>query len=184
MKAIRLLCLLLLPALAFAQVQLYAVVNPSGTVVNMVEWDGSTAFSVAPNTLVVATGQANAQIGATFSNGVFTAPAAPAPPQGILFQNSPATGATIALPNAPQPQAVLYCILQPAATIATLTITLPASPVDGDILWIESTQTITTLTVSMVPGQSKINIPNSFQLTANTSQHITWSSQLSSWFRL
>jgi hypothetical protein len=58
---------------------LYAVVSPSGSVLNLVTWDGQTTYNVAPNTLVAATGQPNAEIGGTYLNGVFTAPAPAAP---------------------------------------------------------------------------------------------------------
>ena len=165
-------------------IQPYALVNPSNIVINLVEWDGVTPFNVAPNTLVLAQGQPNAQIGGTFIGGVFTPPSAPTPPQGIVFLNSPSTGATIALPNAPQPQAKLYVLLQPAGALAALTLNLPVAPLDGDDLYILTTQTITTLTPVLATGQSKINIPNTFTLTAGVSQHITWSGQFSTWFRL
>lgn len=162
---------------------IYAEVSPGGSVVNMVQWDGTTPFNVTPNTLVSATGQPNAQVGGTFLAGVFTAPAAPAPAQGVLFMNSPATGATIALPNAPQPQAKLYAVLQPAAALATLNLQLSAAPLDGDDLYLISTKAITAVT-PLAPGQGLINVPSPFPLAAGVSQHIFWSAQLASWVRL
>ena len=54
---------------------LYAVVSPAGAVLNLVNWDGKTAYDVTPNTLVAASGQPNAQIGGTYAGGVFTPPA-------------------------------------------------------------------------------------------------------------
>ena len=137
-----------------------------------------------PIRLVLATGQPNAQIGGTYAGGVFTAPTTPTPPQGIIFLNSPASGATLALPNAPQPQAALYCILEPAAALAALTLDLSTSPQDGDDLYILSTKAITAVTPVAAPGQALLNIPSPFALAAGVSQHITWSAQYSTWFRL
>jgi len=165
-------------------VQLYAIVTPAGAVVNLVLWDGTSTFNVTPNTLVLAAGNAAARIGGTYLAGVFTAPAAPTPAQGIIFLNSPASGATIALPNAPQPQAKLYCILEPAAALAALTIDLPAAPQDGDDLYVLSTKAITAVTPVAAPGQALLNIPSTFALAAGVSQHITWSAQYSTWFGL
>lgn len=163
---------------------LYAEVTPTGTVINLVMWDGVTPFNVSPNTLVSAVGQPNAQVGGTYIGGVFTAPAALPPAQGIMFLTSPTTGTTVTLPNAPQPQAKLFAVFEPAAALAALTIDLPPNPQDGDELYILSTKTITTVTPVAAAGQSLINIPATFALAAGVSQHITWSAQLASWFRL
>jgi len=56
----------------------YAVVE-SGTVTNVIEWDGSPHADSA--TFVAADGEVNAQIGATYNGSAFsyTAPAAPEP---------------------------------------------------------------------------------------------------------
>jgi len=102
----------------------------------------------------------------------------------MALLNSPATGATIVLPNAPQPQSKLYVVLQPAVALATLTLNLPPAPADGDDLYVLSTKAITAVTPVAASGQSLINIPSPFALAAGVSQHITWSAQLSTWFRL
>lgn len=158
--------------------QLYALVNTSTVVINMVQWDGVTPYNVSPNTLVLATGQPNAQIGGTYVGGVFTAPSAPAASQGIIFSNSPVTGATVPLPNAPQPQAKLYAYLQPAATLATLTLTMPPSPQDGDVLNLLSSKTITLLT--MTPTFQ--GAPTTLVLGAAGALQFTYSTQLGNWF--
>jgi hypothetical protein len=162
----------------------YAEVTPQGLVVNLVEWDGVAPYNVTPNTLVAATGQPNAQIGGTYLGGVFTAPPTPALAQGILFLNSPASGASIALPSAPQPQATLYAILQPAAALGALTLTASPTPEDGDELYVLSTKAIAAVTFTPSPGQSLINIPTPLALAAGVSVHCTWSAQLGAWFRL
>jgi hypothetical protein len=161
---------------------LYAIVNPSTVVINLTQWDGVTPFNVSPNTLVAATNQPNAQIGGTYSGGVFTAPAAPAAAQGIIFQNSPISGATLNLPNAPQPQAKLYCYLQPAATLAALTLTLPPSPQDGDMSTVMATKAITALTITPGVGSTLLNFTSPIALSAGVSQTITFSAQLGGWF--
>lgn len=164
-------------------IQLYAVVNGGGNVVNMVTWDGVTPFNPgAGKTLVSATGQPNAQIGGTYIGGVFTAPANPPAPQGIIFENSPSSGATIALPNAPQPQAKLYVILLPAATLAALTLDLPPTPADGDQVLMFSSHNVTALTMVAPTGVATSNFPTS--LAALVSVIFTFSAQYNTWFKL
>jgi hypothetical protein len=156
---------------------LYARVSGT-TVVNLVSWDGVSPYNVSPDVLVLATSQPNAQIGGTYANGVFTAPAAPAPPQGIVFVNSPTSGASIQLPNAPQPQAKLYAYLQPAAALAALTLQMPPSPLDGDVLNLLSSKAITSLTFS--PTFS--GAPTTLAAGATGAQQMTYSAQLGNWF--
>lgn len=158
--------------------QLYALVSVGGNILNLVEWDGTTPYSVTPNTLVSAVGQPNAQIGGTYISGVFTAPATPTPAQGIIFANSPATGTTVALPNAPQPQGKLYVYLQPAANLAALTLDMPPSPQDGDVLNILSTKAIAAL--NFVPTFQ--GAPTSLAATAAGAVSMTYSTQLGNWF--
>jgi hypothetical protein len=159
-------------------IQRYALVN-AGLVTNVVLWDGVSAYS--PGGLLVQSNTAN--VGDSYDGTTFTPGILPIP-QGIMFTNSPATGATIILPNAPQPQGCLYVVLTPAIALIALTLNLPPSPIDGDILYIVSTKAITGVTPVITAGQALINIPSPFPLTAGTSQHIVWSAQLASWFRL
>lgn len=163
---------------------LYAVVSPSNMVQNLVLWDGVTTYNVAPNTLVPASGQPNAQVGGTYANGVFTAPAAPTPPQGIAFQNSPVSGATVALPSAYSPGAgfrKLYVYLQPAAALAALTLSLDVTaPQDGDTVYVVSTKAITALTLAPAPG----NGGAAAALAAGTFAQLEYSAQLGNWYRV
>ena len=158
---------------------IYALVSPGGSVLNLVTWDGITPFSVIPNTLILATSQPNAQIGGTFLGGVFTPPVTPTPPQGIVFVNSPTTGATVALPNAAQPQAKLYCYLQPAAALAALTLVMPPSPLDGDVLNLLSSKAITLLTLT----PTFQGAPTTLAATASGALAFTYSAQLGNWFQ-
>jgi hypothetical protein len=52
-------------------------------------------------------------------------------------------------------------VMNPAGTLATGTITMPASPVDGMTISFSSTQTITALTVNGNTGQSIVGAPTS-----------------------
>lgn len=162
---------------------IYALVAPGGAIINMVNWDGSALFNVSPNTLVAAAGNAAAQIGGTYLTGVFTAPSAPAPPQGIIFVNSPASGATVALPNAPQPQAKLYAYLQPAGALASLTLVMPPNPQDGDVLNLLSSKAVTTLTMQPATGQVFVGPPTTLAAGAAGALQMTYSSQLGGWFQ-
>jgi hypothetical protein len=163
--------------------QLYAEVAPGGSVINIVQWDGSTSCDISPNTLMLATNQPNAQIGGTYVGGVFTAPATPPIPQGIIFLNSPASGATVNLPNAPQPQNILYAIFEPAAILATMTVGLPAAPSDGQQQVLYSTKAITAFTLTAASGQTiAAGAPTSLALMVPIV--MTFSAQYSTWFQL
>lgn len=164
--------------------QVYAEVAPGGAVVNMVQWDGVTPFVVTPNTLVSAQGQPNAQVGGTFLAGVFTAPAVPPPAQGQIFLNSPASGATVQIPDLPLnpgggPQ-TLYVILEPGAALSALTLGLPATaPADGSVLTLFSTRAISGL---VFQGKPINNAPSAIAQLAQS--NIIWSTQFNTWFQL
>jgi hypothetical protein len=70
-------------------------------------------------------------------------------------------------------------ILDPAGTLATGTITMPQNPMDGQIVGVSTTQTITALTVAPNAGQSVKALPST--LAAGTSfaaqyvqENMTW----------
>jgi len=56
-------------------------------------------------------------------------------------------------------------ILNPAGTLATGTITMPATPIDGQIIRFSSSQTITALTVSANSGQTISGAPSTMGAT-------------------
>ena len=68
--------------------------------------------------------------------------------------NAPATGATITPAVGEQ-----RTIVNPAGTIATLTINTPATPVNGQIWGFGCTQIVTTLTVTAVGGATIVAAP-------------------------
>lgn len=69
---------------------------------------------------------------------------------------TPTTGFSITLSNV-----IWHTILDPAGTLATGTITMPAAPIDGQIVNVRSSQVITSLTVSANAGQSIKGNPTS-----------------------
>ncbi len=72
---------------------------------------------------------------------------------------APTTGFSITIGNNVQ-----TLILNPAGTLATGTITLPASPIDGHLVRICSSQIITALTVSPNTGQTITAAPTTLGL--------------------
>lgn len=69
----------------------------------------------------------------------------------------------------------------PAGTLATGTITMPASPVDGMMVTITSTQQITALTINANTGQSII-AGGAVQLNANTSRQYMYRLANTTWY--
>jgi hypothetical protein len=72
---------------------------------------------------------------------------------GYSYQ-TPSTGFSITLGNT-----TFTTILDPAGTLATGTITMPASPVDGQMVQFSVSQIVTTLTVAANSGQSIKDAP-------------------------
>lgn len=65
---------------------------------------------------------------------------------------------------------VQVLVINPAGTLATGTITMPASPSDGMTITVESTQQVTAITVNANTGQSIVGAPS--QLIPN--QSLSW----------
>jgi hypothetical protein len=151
----------------------YAVVNASNVVTDLVQWDGVSPYSVSPSTLVLA--GVGAAIGGTYLAGVFTPPAPPAVPTDVVYSVSPATGATVTLPNAAAPWQKMILYLTPATLIAALTIQMPPSPQNGDALIIVSTKTVTLITYSPAVA----NAPATIAL--GSSIRMTYSAILGLW---
>lgn len=77
-------------------------------------------------------------------------------------------------------------MLDPAGTLATGTIIMPAAPADGLIINIGATQTITALTVSANSGQSIKNAPTTLTVSLIGAQGYQYIYRLSNttWYRL
>lgn len=84
----------------------------------------------------------------------------------------PTTGATITLPRSNDTVAIVNA----AGTIATLTVTMPPSPKDGDYATITSIQTVSAVTFT---GGTVTNAPTS--ISANASVGFVYSSALGTW---
>jgi hypothetical protein len=65
---------------------------------------------------------------------------------------------------------VQVLVIQPAGTLATGTVTMPAAPTDGMTIAVVSTQQVTAVTVSANTGQSIVGTPS--QLVPN--QPLSW----------
>jgi len=93
----------------------------------------------------------------------------------------PLTGFTITIADG-----VSTLILDPAGTLATGTITLPATPLDGQEVRVTSSQTITALTVSPNAGQSVANAPTTLavSLTGPQGYEFIYHAANTTWYRL
>lgn len=89
-------------------------------------------------------------------------------PGNNYIYSAPSTGATITLSEGDR-----VLIINPAATIATLTVVLPPNPVDGDVLELSSSKTITAITVN---GTTQM-------LAANGGMSWRYRSSGTTWFR-
>jgi uncharacterized membrane protein len=88
-------------------------------------------------------------------------------PNGYPIVRAPTTGQTISLPKGTED---VY--LNPAGTLATLTINLPPRPLPGVTISIASSQTITTLTVHNATGGVVAGAPTT--LAPNTNIYFVW----------
>lgn len=90
---------------------------------------------------------------------------------------APSTGFSITIANT---SATL--ILNPAGTLATGTITMPPGPVDGEIIRVTSSQTVTALTVSANAGQTINGAPTT--ITALAGFSYIYNASGTAWYRL
>ena len=73
-------------------------------------------------------------------------------------------------------------VMNPAGTLATGTITMPASPADGMTITFSSTQTITALTINGNTGQTVVSKPNA--LNANQALSYVYRLSNTTWYPL
>ena len=92
---------------------------------------------------------------------------------------APAAGASIVMADDTQ-----YLILNHAATIATLTVTLPAAPVDGNVVTIFSRSIVTTLTLNAGAGETIETGHTISTLAAASSVSYIFNSSDSKWYRV
>lgn len=89
----------------------------------------------------------------------------------------PTTGFSITIANN-----ISTLILKPAGTLATGTITMPATPIDGQNVRFTSSQIITSLTVSPNSGQSIVGAPTTLGLGQGNA--FIYSLSDTTWYRL
>ncbi len=88
---------------------------------------------------------------------------------------TPTTGFTITIASG-----IAFLNLNPAGSLLAGTINMPAVPVDGQVIEIASTQTITTLTVSG-NGSTILNAPTT--ITAGTGFSYRYRATGTTWYR-
>jgi hypothetical protein len=88
----------------------------------------------------------------------------------------PLTGASITIGAG-----IKTLLLDPTGTLATLTVTAPASPYDGQALTVMSSQAITALTFSANAGQTVNGAPTA--MVANTSFQYRYKASNQTWYR-
>lgn len=98
-------------------------------------------------------------------------------PDGAIQTATPTTGTSVAISN---DTSVL--ILKHTATIATLTLTLPSSPVNGQRIFICTRSTVTTLTISAAAGQTLYGTATT--IAATSPRCFVYESATTSWYRL
>lgn len=81
------------------------------------------------------------------------------------------------------PSGTQTLIINPAATLAGGTITMPASPVDGMVITVTTTQQITALTLNGNTGQS-IGGAQTTQMTANSAISFVYRLANTTWYRI
>lgn len=95
----------------------------------------------------------------------------------ITVYTTPATGATISLSQ----QRRQVVLINPAGTIATLTVNLPGTPNDGDIVTIGTSQTVTLLTIN---GAGNAIVSSLTTLLSGGSGRWIWNASAAKWFRI
>lgn len=89
---------------------------------------------------------------------------------------TPATGATITLNNND-----FQLVLDPAGALAALTITMPATPTDGQIIFIRCVQAVTTFTINGNTGQTVKGFTNG-ATTSSLGLVATYKASNSTWY--
>ncbi len=94
---------------------------------------------------------------------------------------TPLTGASITVANTTG-----SLVLAPAGTIATLTVTMPSAPMDGQRLNISSSNTVTALTLTPGAGQTISNTPTAITISTTAAYGYTfiYRAANTNWYRL
>jgi hypothetical protein len=114
------------------------------------------------------------------------------PPQTVLLSmaslnalpyqyTAPLTGASVTIANN-----IGSLVIDPAGTIAALTVVMPAAPVDGQWLNIASSNTVTALTLTPGAGQTIAQAPTAITVstTAPYGYRFIYRAANTKWYRL
>ena len=113
----------------------------------------------------------HAEVDANFTNLGFSAP------DSNIQVATPTTGTSITINDS-----ITSLILKHTATIAALTIVLPASPVNGQLVHISTRSTVTALTLNANTGQTRYGAPTT--IAATTPVAFIYESATLSWYRI
>ena len=113
----------------------------------------------------------HAEVDANFTNLGYSIP------DGALQVATPTTGTTVTVNDN-----AAALILKHTATIATLTIVLPANPLNGQIVCIGTRSTVTTLTLNANTGQTRYGNPTT--IAATTPVAFIYEAATLSWHRV
>lgn len=132
---------------------------------------GGSAGNVGLN--ISAAGTATTSLGSTGTTGSPVAFLGAHADRSYSLQ-APTSGASIVIQNN-----VSLLQINPSGALASLTITMPPNPLDGQVVAIASTQTITTLTLNANTGQRLLGAPTT--LPANSAVEFRFLA--GTWFR-
>lgn len=130
---------------------------------------GAKTFNTSPIVPTASLGTNNATVASTgYVDGSLTAYAA------IKFNHTiftPTTGGTVSLVNQQ------YNIINPAGALLALTVNLPSSPINNDVVFIKFTQNVTTVTYANGTVVDGITAPTAGGLTV-----LTYDAGTASWY--
>ena len=149
-------------ALANMLVQVEGGASPGDGLGGMFYYNSASAASDNGATVIVPTGNVE---GAWIKIGT------------VYSYQTPATGFSIQIPSGAS-----SLILNPSGALASGTIIMPATPIDGQTISIASTQVITALTLSAPAGQTIYGAITT--LAANGRASYQYVLSVASWFRI
>ena len=119
----------------------------------------------------------NVPLGAPTASPSYSTPGKIAGMEAYSYQ-SPVTAFTITVPNG-----ISFLYLNPAGTLATGTLTMPASAGDGQRFCLQDTQTQTAITISANTNQSLGGLSTPTALVAGTRYCWFYNLPLATWLR-
>lgn len=82
------------------------------------------------------------------------------------------------------PDGVTNYVMNPAGTLATLTLTMPANPKEGQIVRISSSKTVTALTLNGNTGQTISNAPTAITISTTGTYGYEFLYRSTVWYRV